>query len=196
LVYIPSSQKFNVERKYKVSRVGSDPIIIPSGVNINYTEENIEVSGAKGKMSLKLRPEVRLEKNDNIILIKEGKISNPKADAMKGLFRVLINNMVNGVTKGFTKKLEIIGTGYKASVEGKKVILNLGYSYPYTYNIPDGIKVTVEEGTVINIEGIDKQQVGQVAADIRKMRPPEPYKGKGIKYSGEHVRRKAGKASK
>ena len=115
---------------------------------------------------------------------------------MRGLFRILINNMLNGVTTGFTKKLEIIGTGYKASVEGKKVILNLGYSYPYTYNIPDGIKVTVVEGTVINIEGIDKQLVGQVAANIRKMRPPEPYKGKGIKYSGEHIRRKAGKASK
>jgi len=179
-----------------VSRVGRNPIITPSGVNINFSNNNVEVSGPKGKMLIQLKPEVKIEKKENIIILSAENSGDKKNEALRGLYRVLINNMIIGVTKGFAKKLEIVGTGYKASIEGKKVVLNLGYSYSYIYNIPDGIKITVEEGTVINIEGIDKQLVGQVAAEIRKMRPPEPYKGKGIKYAGEYIRRKAGKATK
>jgi len=177
-----------------VSRIGKYPIEIPSGVTVNYNDYNIEVQGPKGKLELKLRPEVSLTKEDNILTV------NRKTDAktfraMHGLYRVLINNMVVGVSTGFTKKLEIIGTGYKAQVDGKKLVLNIGYSYPYVFEIPEGIQVTVEDNTKVSIHGIDKQLVGQSAAVIRKMRPPEPYKGKGIKYTDEVIKRKAGKTS-
>jgi large subunit ribosomal protein L6 len=127
-----------------VSRVGNNPIITPSGVTINYSNNNVEVSGPKGKSSLQLKPEITLEKKENSFLVNMSKEGDKKIEALRGLYRMLINNMVIGVTKGFTKKLEIVGTGYKANVDGKKVVLNLGYSYPYTYNIPDGIKITVE----------------------------------------------------
>jgi large subunit ribosomal protein L6 len=178
-----------------VSRIGKNPIIIPPGVNINYNTSEVEIQGPKGKLSLKLRPEINIEKNDNSVSITR-KENSRTFRAMHGLYRVLVNNMILGVTKGFEKRLEIIGTGYKAAVDGKKLVLNLGFSIPYVYNIPEGIKVTVENNTNVLIEGINKQMVGEVAAVIRKMKPPEPYKGKGIKYVGEHIRRKAGKATK
>ncbi len=177
-----------------MSRVGKYPVIIPSNVTVNTTADKIEIQGPKGKLSLDLRPEIILEKKDNALEVKRS--SDEKINrSLHGLYRILINNMVIGVTQGFIKKLEIVGTGYKAAVEGKKVILNLGYSYPYTFDIPEGIKITVENNVNLSIEGIDKQLVGEVAAGIRKMRPPEPYKGKGIKYAGEHLRKKAGKAT-
>jgi large subunit ribosomal protein L6 len=177
-----------------VSRVGKYPITIPSNVTVNYDSEKIEVQGPKGKLSLKLRPEIILEKKDNLIEVKRN-CDEKLFRSLHGLYRVLINNMIIGVNQGFAKKLEIVGTGYKAAIEGKKLVLNLGYSYPYVYNIPEGIKITVDNNVNLSIEGIDKQLVGEVAAEIRKMRPPEPYKGKGIKYENEVIRKKAGKAT-
>ena len=179
-----------------MSRIGKNPIVIPSDVQINYSNTSMEVSGPKGKLKLNLIPEVILEKKEGSLIVKRNDSIDPKrGNSMQGLFRMLINNMIVGVTKGYSKQLEIVGTGYKAIVEGKRVVLNLGYSYPYIYNIPDGLKVVVEENTNITIEGIDKQLVGQAASEIRKMRPPEPYKGKGIKYKNEFIRKKAGKAT-
>ena len=177
-----------------MSRIGKNPIIVPNDVEIKYDKNNVEVTGPKGKLNLKLRSEIKLDKKEEILSIN---LNNEikEHEAMRGLYRVLINNMLTGVTKGYSKKLEIIGTGYKASVEGKKVVLNVGYSNPVNYNIPEGIKISVDDGTNLTIEGIDKQLVGEVTATLRKIRPPEPYKGKGIKYADETVRRKAGKTT-
>lgn len=177
-----------------MSRIGKNPIIVPNSVDIKYDNSNIEISGPKGKLNLKIRPEISLERKDDLLLINL-KNEIKEHEAMRGLYRVLINNMLIGVTKGYIKKLEVIGTGYKVNVEDKRVILNVGYSNPVNYNIPEGIKVLVEDGTNLTIEGIDKQLVGEVAATIRKIRPPEPYKGKGIKYTDEIIRRKAGKTT-
>ncbi len=177
-----------------MSRIGKNPIVIPNVVNINYNQTNIEVSGPKGKLNLKLRPEINLEKKDNLLLIKLSG-NNKEFSSMQGLYRVLINNMFIGVTTGYSKKLEIVGTGYKANVEGKRVVLNLGYSNPVYFDIPEGIKISVEDQTNVIIEGINKQLVGEVAATLRKLRPPEPYKGKGVKYSDEIIRKKAGKTT-
>lgn len=177
-----------------MSRIGKNPITIPDNVKINLNSNVINVEGPKGKLELTLRPEVSIDIKDNILTVKR-KSESKIHKSMHGLFRMLIFNMVVGVTKGFQKKLEIIGTGYRASVEGKKLILNIGYSYPYTLDIPEGINITVENNTNVLIEGINNQVVGEVAAKIRKMRPPEPYKGKGIKYSDEIIKRKAGKAT-
>ncbi len=177
-----------------MSRIGKNPITVPNDVNINYNLINIEVSGPKGKLNLKLRPEVVLEKKDDLLIVNLSK--EIKAfEAMRGLYRMLIYNMIIGVTKGYSKKLEIIGTGYKANVEGNKVVLNVGYSNPNYFSIPEGIKISVEDQTNVLIEGIDKQLVGEVAATLRKIRPPEPYKGKGIKYADEVIKRKAGKTT-
>lgn len=178
-----------------MSRIGKNPIVIPDVVSVVHTKEKIEVSGPKGKLDLDLRPEIIVEVKDNTLIVAKNKAIK-KSEAMQGLYRVLINNMVTGVTNGFSKKLELIGTGYKANVDGKKIIMNLGYSYPYELEMPEGITIKVEDNNVINIEGINKQLVGQVAANLRKMRPPEPYKGKGVKYVDEVIRRKAGKATK
>lgn len=177
-----------------MSRIGKNPVIIPQAVNINYDSTKINIDGPKGKLSLNLRPEIILEKKENTIIVKRVS-EEKKCKSMHGLYRMLINNMIIGVTNGFEKKLDIVGTGYKAAVEGKKLILNLGYSYPYEYEIPEGIKVNIENNTKIIISGIDKELVGHVAACVRKMRPPEPYKGKGIKYEDEIIRKKAGKAT-
>lgn len=177
-----------------MSRIGKNPINIPDGIDIKFDNNNVEISGPKGKLNLKLRPEIKLEKKENLLLIKLNS-EIKEHEAMRGLYRVLINNMLIGVTKGYTKKLEIIGTGYKANVEGNKAVINVGFSNPVNYNIPEGIKISVDDGTNLTIEGIDKQLVGEVAATIRKIRPPEPYKGKGIKYTDEIIRRKAGKTT-
>jgi large subunit ribosomal protein L6 len=177
-----------------VSRIGKNPIIVPNDVDIKYDNKNIEVSGPKGKLNLNLRPEIKLEKKDDLLLVNLNE-EIKEHEAMRGLYRVLIYNMFIGVTKGYIKKLEVIGTGYKVNVEGNMVILNVGFSNPINYNIPEGIKISVEEGTNLTIEGIDKQLVGEVAATIRKIRPPEPYKGKGIKYADEIIRRKTGKTT-
>lgn len=180
-----------------MSRIGRLPIIIPDGVKVSCTDKVINIEGPKGKSSLNLPDNlnVKLEENPKRIIVERK--ANEKFDkASHGLFRMLINNLIIGVSKGFEKKIEIVGTGFKANMEGSNLVLNIGFSHPVKYPIPQGIKVAVEENTKITISGIDKQLVGYVASEIRKIRPPEPYKGKGIKYIDEKVRRKAGKSAK
>jgi large subunit ribosomal protein L6 len=175
-----------------MSRIGKQPIAIPPKVKVEVKGQQVLVEGPKGKLNLELprRTSLKVE-NGKVLLSRQG--DDAQAKALHGLSRALVNNMVRGVSEGFIKKLEIQGVGFKAIVQGKNVNLNLGYSHPIQYPIPDQIKVTVEENTKITIEGPDRQVVGQVAAEIRGFYPPEPYKGKGVRYAGEHVQRKEGK---
>ena len=176
-----------------MSRIGKKPILIPDKVKLKIDGQNVFVEGPKGKLDICIDTNI-LTKMENNQLVLERNSELKSVQALHGLYRSLINNMVEGVLKGFEKKLEIIGVGYRASVQGKKLTLNVGFSHPYEYSIPDGISISVENNTNLIISGIDKEQVGQVAADIRRVRPPEPYKGKGIKYSTETIRRKIGKS--
>ena len=175
-----------------MSRIGKQPIAIPPKVKVEVKGQQVLVEGPKGKLNLELprRTSLKVE-NGKVLLSRQG--DDAQAKALHGLSRALVNNMVRGVSEGFIKKLEIQGVGFKAIVQGKNVNLNLGYPHPIQYPIPDQIKVTVEENTKITIEGPDRQVVGQVAAEIRGFYPPEPYKGKGVRYAGEHVQRKEGK---
>ncbi len=179
-----------------MSRIGKTPIPIPNGVEITIKQDEVVAKGPKGQFSQYFNPEyVSVEKDDKFIYVK--KVSNAKnADAMHGLYRSLINNAVIGVSQGFSKVLQIEGIGYKASVSGKNLVLSVGYSHDVNYEIPEGIKIEVDKkGVEITVSGIDKQLVGLVASQIRAVRPPEPYKGKGIRYKGEHIIRKMGKAA-
>jgi large subunit ribosomal protein L6 len=175
-----------------MSRIGKQPIAIPAKVKVEVKGQKVQVEGPKGKLNWEL-PARTVAKVDgtNIVVSRQGE--DAQARALHGLSRALVNNMVKGVTDGFIKKLEINGVGFKAAVAGKAITMNLGYSHPINYSIPDQIKVTVEENTKITIEGPDKQLVGKVAAELRSYYPPEPYKGKGVKYSDEHIQRKEGK---
>lgn len=175
-----------------MSRIGKKPITIPSGVKVELKDRECNVEGPKGKLSLSLPPLTTLKiEGTEIQVERDG--DHSEAKAMHGLARSLVNNMVLGVKDGFVKKLEIEGVGFKAAVQGSNVNLNLGYSHPINYEIPDQIKVTVAENTKVTIEGPDKSIVGKVASEIRAFYPPEPYKGKGVRYAGEKVRRKEGK---
>ena len=175
-----------------MSRIGKQPIAIPPKVKIEVKGQKVLVEGPKGKLDWELPKRTSLKVHDGKILVsRDGE--DAQARALHGLSRALVNNMVKGVTDGFVKKLEIQGGGVKAAVVGKVVNLSLGYSHPLNYPIPDQIKVTVEENTKLTIEGPDKRVVGQVASEIRAYYPPEPYKGKGVRYAGEHVVRKEGK---
>ncbi len=178
-----------------MSRIGIQPIEIPAGVKVEQSGANVKVSGSKGNLELTVRDEISVEIADNSINVKRVEDTS-EARSYHGLTRSLIANMVNGVNTGFEKKLEIIGVGYKADASGSTLNLNLGFSHPINYALPDGIKVSVEKQTLVTVSGADKQLVGQVAAEIRSFRPPEPYKGKGVKYDYETIRRKAGKAGK
>jgi len=175
-----------------MSRIGKQPVVIPAKVKVQIQGQKISVEGPKGKLNLDL-PARTVAKIDagNVIVTRQGE--DAQARALHGLSRALINNMVKGVSDGFTKKLEINGVGFKAAVTGKVITMSLGYSHPIIYDIPDQIKVTVEENTKVTIEGPDKQLVGKVASELRSFYPPEPYKGKGVKYSDEHIERKEGK---
>jgi large subunit ribosomal protein L6 len=175
-----------------MSRIGKQPVVIPAKVKVDVQGNRVFVEGPKGKLDWQLpnRTSVKIE-GDKVLVSREG--DDAKAKALHGLSRALVNNMVKGVSEGFVKKLEIQGVGFKAAVQGKTVSLTLGYSHPINYPIPDQIKVTVEENTKLTIEGPDRQVVGEVAAEIRNFYPPEPYKGKGVRYAGEHVKRKEGK---
>jgi len=177
-----------------MSRIGKKPIEIPSGVNVTLDQGLILVKGPKGELQRSIHPLVKVEIKDTEINVKVDNEEIHIQKALWGLFRSLIYNMVVGVTEGFEKKLEINGVGYKANATGQNLVLNVGYSHAVEFNIPEGINCQVE-ANVITISGIDKQQVGEVAANIRKVRKPEPYKGKGIKYIDEIIRRKAGKAA-
>jgi large subunit ribosomal protein L6 len=175
-----------------MSRIGKQPVAIPPQVKVEVKGQNISVAGPKGKLDMELPRRTSLKVADGkIVVSRDG--DDAQAKALHGLSRALINNMVKGVSEGFVKKLEIQGVGFKAAVQGENVTLNLGYSHPVVYPIPGQIKVTVEEGTKLTIEGPDKQVVGEVAAEIRGFYPPEPYKGKGVRYVGERVVRKEGK---
>jgi large subunit ribosomal protein L6 len=175
-----------------MSRIGKQPIAIPAKVKVEIKGHQVFVEGPKGKLNMQLPDRTSLKVEEGKVLVsREG--DDARAKALHGLSRALVNNMVRGVSEGFVKKLEIQGVGFKAAVQGKTVNLNLGYSHPINYAIPDQIKVTVEENTKLTIEGPDRQVVGQVAAEIRGFYPPEPYKGKGVRYVGEHVQRKEGK---
>ena len=175
-----------------MSRIGKQPIAIPPKVKVEVKGQQVFVEGPKGKLNWQLPRYTSLKvENGRVLVSRQGDDSHAKA--LHGLSRALVNNMVRGVSEGFVKKLEIQGVGFKAAVQGKAVNLSLGYSHPINYAIPDQIKVTVEENTKLTIEGPDRQVVGQVAAEIRSFYPPEPYKGKGVRYSDERVVRKEGK---
>jgi large subunit ribosomal protein L6 len=175
-----------------MSRIGKQPVVIPAQVKVNVSGRKISVEGPKGKLNLDLPPRTTAKiEGANVVVSRQGE--DAQARALHGLSRALINNMVKGVSDGFSKRLEISGVGFKAAVAGKVVTMNLGYSHPIQYDIPEQIKVVVEENTKITIEGPDKQLVGKVAAELRGYYPPEPYKGKGVRYSDEHVERKEGK---
>jgi large subunit ribosomal protein L6 len=175
-----------------MSRIGKQPIAIPPKVKVEVKGQKVSVEGPKGKLNWDLpnRTSLKVE-GDKIVVSRAG--DDAQAKALHGMSRSLVNNMVKGVAEGFVKKLEIQGVGFKAAVNGKVVNLTLGYSHPVNYSIPDQIKVTVEENTKLTIEGPDKMIVGKVASEIRSFYPPEPYKGKGVRYAGEHVQRKEGK---
>ncbi len=175
-----------------MSRIGKLPVVVPPKVKVEIKGQNVFVEGPRGKLDFELprRMSIKLD-GGNVIVSRDG--DDAEAKALHGLSRALVNNMVKGVSDGFVKKLEIQGVGFKAAVQGKMINLVLGYSHPVNYPIPDQITVKVEENTKVTIEGPSKQLVGQVAAEIRSFYPPEPYKGKGVRYSTEKVRRKEGK---
>ena len=178
-----------------MSRIGKKPVPIPAGVTVDLKDETLKVKGPKGELALTIHPKVTVSKNDSEIIVSVKHPDEKSERALWGLFRALINNMVVGVTTGFTKILEINGVGYKAASSGKKLVLNLGFSHPIEMEVPPGLEAQVEKN-VITITGSDRQAVGQFAAVVRSQRKPEPYKGKGIKYQDEIIRRKAGKVVK
>ena len=178
-----------------MSRIGKKPIKIPEGVDVKIDNNSVTVTGSKGELSQKFRPEVNFEIKDGMVFVKVNNSEEKNGRALWGLSRALLANMIVGVSQGFEKKLEVTGVGYRASVSGKKLILNVGYSHPVEFDIPENIEIKVEKNIII-VSGVDKQLVGEVAARIRDIRKPEPYKGKGIKYADEVIRRKAGKVVK
>ena len=175
-----------------MSRIGKKPVPLPKGVTASVDGQTVKVKGPKGELSVKLVPEVTATVGDDGITVTPD-LNQERARQMWGLSRTLVNNLVTGVTTGFTQKLEIQGVGYRAAVQGKTLNLQLGFSHDVPYAIPEGISIVTEKPTMISVSGMDKQLVGQVAAEIRSWRPPEPYKGKGVRYEGEYVRRKEGK---
>ncbi|MDR1082585.1 MAG: 50S ribosomal protein L6 [Coriobacteriales bacterium] len=177
-----------------MSRIGKQPIEVPAGVEVTIDGQNVEVSGPKGKLAQNLSEYVTVRQEQNQVIV-ERIDDTRQARSFHGLSRSLVNNMVIGVSEGFSKSLEIVGVGYRAALKGSDLELQLGYSHPVLVKAADGITFEVPQPTRIKVIGIDRQKVGQVAADIRKWRKPEPYKGKGIRYEGEYVRRKLGKAA-
>jgi large subunit ribosomal protein L6 len=175
-----------------MSRIGKRPVAIPSGVTADIAGSTLTVKGPKGTLTLNMREEISYVVGDDSILVKPANDSK-QARAFWGMQRTLVENLVTGVTQGYTKVLEITGVGYRANIQGKNLKLQLGYSHDVDFAVPEGIDVKTPDNTTVEISGIDKQMVGQVAAEIRRWRKPEPYKGKGIKYRGEYIFRKEGK---
>lgn len=175
-----------------MSRIGKHPVTIPSGVDVQLAEQDITVKGSKGVLSMTFVDDVVVSREDDKIWVKP-RNEGIRSRQMWGMQRTLLNNLVEGVSEGFSKKLEIVGVGYRAAVQGKNLKLNLGYSHDVDFAIPDGIEIKCPTQTSIEVSGADKQKVGQVAAVIRSYRKPEPYKGKGVKYAGEFIFRKEGK---
>jgi len=176
-----------------MSRIGKEPIPLPSGVKVEVKGTHVKVSGSKGTLERDIRPEIEIKQEDTqLILSPRG--TSKRVRAFWGMTRTLINNMVVGVEKGFEKKLVVEGVGYRGKVSGSTLTLNVGYSNPVEFDLPEGISADMDKDTIITIKGIDKEEVGQVAARIRSIRKPEPYKGKGIRYIDEQIVRKVGKA--
>ncbi len=176
-----------------MSRIGKLPIKLASGVEIKIDGGVVRVKGPKGTLEQRMAPQTRIDVSDGQAVVHRDS-DEKRARAMHGLMRSLLSNMVHGVTDGFDRTLEIVGVGYRAEVQGKKLTISVGYSHPVVMEVPQGLEVAAESQTRIVVKGTDKQKVGQFAAEIRKIRPPEPYKGKGIRYAGDHVRRKVGKS--
>jgi large subunit ribosomal protein L6 len=176
-----------------MSRIGKKPVAVPKGVTVTLTGNTVKVKGPKGELERAIHPTMVVRQDGDAIVV-DRPSDEPQHKAIHGLSRTLVANMVEGVTKGFQKQLDIVGVGYKAETRPYGLQLALGYSHPIEYRAPKGIKLTAPAPTTVVIDGADKEIVGQVAAEIRSLRPPEPYKGKGIKYQGEQIRRKAGKA--
>ncbi len=176
-----------------MSRTGKQPVTLPKGVKAVISGNTVNIEGPKGKLNITLPSGVKAEVQEDKVMVT--RLNDEKQNkSMHGTARALINNMVVGVSEGFKKELEIIGVGYKAQMKGKDLALNIGFSHPVEFKVPEGLKVTVGKANRIEIEGIDKRLLGQFAADVRGVKPPEPYKGKGIRYVGEEVRKKLGKA--
>jgi large subunit ribosomal protein L6 len=175
-----------------MSRIGKQPIELPSGVNVAISPGRVQVNGPLGELSQNVPARMRIDQEDGTLVVKR---PTERGDdrALHGLTRSLVANMVEGVTKGFEKRLELQGVGYRAALRGTDLELNVGFSHPVVIKPPQGISFEVPDATTVLVKGIDKQQVGEIAAQVRKVRPPEPYKGKGIRYEGEYVRRKVGK---
>ena len=180
-----------------MSRIGRSPITVPNGVKVNINGTTVTVEGPKGKLTQDLHPEMTIKQEDGVLTV-ERPSDTKEHRSLHGLTRALLNNMVVGVSEGFSKVLEIEGVGYRAETKGNNLVLNVGYSHPVEFEppTPDISYLVEDRGKKITVSGIDKQILGELCANIRKMRPPEPYKGKGIRYQGEYVRRKAGKAGK
>ncbi|MBR6021376.1 MAG: 50S ribosomal protein L6 [Kiritimatiellae bacterium] len=176
-----------------MSRIGKKPVEIPQGVSIDAADGRVTVKGPKGELSIPVPATVKVSLADGKLAVERAGGDDKQARADHGTVRALVANMVRGVTQGYVKELEIQGVGYRASMEGTTLTMLVGYSHPVVYPVPEGVKLTVSDSTNLKLEGIDKQLVGEVAARIRAFCPPEPYKGKGIRYKDEHVRRKAGK---
>jgi large subunit ribosomal protein L6 len=179
-----------------MSRIGKLPINVPAGVTVHVDESNtVTVKGPKGTLSQAVNPDITLKQEDGVLTLARPSDAKPHK-AMHGLYRSLVHNMVVGVTEGYAKTLELVGTGYRAQADGTKLNINIGFSHPVVLEAPENIQFETPNQTTIVVKGINKQQVGNLAADIRAIRKPEPYLGKGIKYAGEHIRRKEGKAGK
>jgi len=176
-----------------MSRVANNPINIPSGVEVSLNGQMIDVKGAKGTLSFGIHSDVEVKKEENTLTFAPRNPNDGGTTALAGTTRAVVNNMVTGVSSGFEKKLELVGVGYRAQVQGNKLNLTLGFSHPVEYNVPEGITIETPSQTEILVKGVDKQKVGQIAANIRAYRPPEPYKGKGVKYANEHIVRKEAK---
>ncbi|HFD11252.1 MAG TPA: 50S ribosomal protein L6 [Crenotrichaceae bacterium] len=173
-----------------MSRIANNPITLPAGVNIDIKQQAVHVKGPKGELNYRLQSDINLNLQDNVLTVKSSDASN---DAMAGTTRAIVNNMCIGVSTGFQKKLQLVGVGYRAQAKGNDLTLTLGFSHPVVFKIPTGISIETPSQTEIVVNGVDKQLVGEVASKIRQYRPPEPYKGKGVRYSDEHVVRKEAK---
>lgn len=189
-----------------MSRIGKKPVILPQGITAELKDKHLTIKGSKGSLELDIHPKVMVEVKDGEVLVDVAKKDDKREKALWGLFRALVQNMVDGLTTGFTKQLDIVGVGFKAEMRGQTLVLNLGFSHPIDFEIPAGVEVKVEKDpakvsilqyqTTVTLTGIDKHLIGQVAANIRELKKPEPYKGKGVRYSDETILRKAGKVVK
>ncbi|MEA1928121.1 MAG: 50S ribosomal protein L6 [Candidatus Auribacterota bacterium] len=176
-----------------MSRIGNIPIEVPAGVKVEISGRDVSVSGSKGELSLTLPPILSVEMDNGHVRVSRAS-DTKEAKSFHGLFARLINNMLIGVSKGFEKKLEVIGVGYRVQMDGSVLVMQLGFSHPIRYSPMEGVSIAIEGKAIIVVSGCDRQKVGETAAQIRRFRPPEPYKGKGVRYQGEYVKRKVGKA--